>query len=135
MAKIYKDGMTLMRDTASLTNAIMENRRSEVKVGDTFARLMWTDRELWQVTEVVSPTKFKAMKVQTRCENEYKGTENPVYDEDGKMKLYEAREMLIVRKRKYWYAVEKDHEGNFARKIGRIHCTWGETTGYRDPSF
>lgn len=31
--KVYKDGMVLMKDTGSLTNALMENRAKEIKVG------------------------------------------------------------------------------------------------------
>lgn len=122
--KIYKDGMTLMKDTGSLTNAIMENKTREIKVGDTFAELMWTDRHLWKVTEVVSQREFVAERVETELRNGWEdGTEYPKLDADGNM-LTGGCQYTFKLKRKFWYLGGS-----------RVHLSWGETTGYRDPSF
>ena len=122
--KIHKDGMTLMRDTGSLTNALMENRTREIKVGDTFAELMWTDRHLWKVTEVVGQREFVAERVQTELRNGWQdGTEYPKVDADGNM-LTDGYPETFKLKRKFWYL-----------GASRIHFSWGATTGYRDPSF
>jgi len=127
--KIYSDGMTLMRDTGSLTNALMENKKDGMKVGDTFAELMWTDRTLWQVTEVVVPgRKFKAQRVETYMENWTDGTEYPREGADGKY-ILQGDETTFERKRKYWYRV-----GGFGGG-SRVHFSWGAKHGYRDPSF
>ena len=121
--KIHKDGMTLMKDTGSLTNALMENKTDTIKVGDTFAELMWTDRKLWKVTEVISPKAFMAERVETELRNGWEdGTEFPKKDERGEM-ITDGQPMKFIKKRKYWYCG------------GRIHWAWGATTGYRDPSF
>lgn len=122
--KVYKDGMTLMKDTGSLMNALMENRTREIKVGDTFAELMWTDRHLWKVTEVVSQREFVAERVETELRNGWEdGTEYPKVDADGNM-ITSGRPETFKLKRKFWYLGES-----------RIHLSWGATTGYRDPSF
>ena len=122
--KVYKDGMTLMKDTASLANALMENKTREIKVGDTFAELMWTDRHLWIVTNVISPREFVAERVQTEMRDGWQdGTEYPKTDAEGKY-LTSGYPETFKRKHKYWYLGES-----------RVRFSWGATTGYRDPSF
>lgn len=122
--KVYKDGMTLMRDTASLANALMENKTREVKVGDTFAVLMWTDRELRIVTAVEGDAAFTSEMVETKMENWYEGTEYPVRGEDGAIKTAGDVERYVLKRGKW-----RDRSGNV------VHLSWGATTGYRDPSF
>ncbi len=129
--KIYKDGMTLMRDTGSLTNAIMENCNKSVKVGDTFVELLWTDRELYIVTAVESPTRFRAKTVKTVCKTFEEGTMYPVLDENGKMET-EGDEEVFFKARKYWY--REINNNNYHSKV-KVHFSWGEKTGYRDPCF
>ena len=122
--KVYKDGMTLMKDTASLTNALMENKPREIRVGDTFAELLWTDRTLWKVTEVTNQKDFMAEQVETELKDGWEdGTEYPVRDADGNI-LTDGQPSRFTLKRKYWY-----------RNGVRIHISWGATTGYTDPSF
>ena len=130
--KIYKDGMTLMRDTASLMNAVMENKAKTINVGDTFAELLWTDRTLWVVTKVISDRKFVANRAKTYMENWADGTEYPVKDENGKI-VADGEPRTFTKKRKYWY--RSIHANAPATDGHRVHLSWGATTGYRDPSF
>lgn len=116
-------GMRLMHDTASLTNALMANTTNAPKVGDTFAELMWTDRTLWVITEVVSPKEFKAQRVETELKCWEDGTEFPKRDADGKF-LTDGSTSTFKKPRKYWYC-----DGR------RVSLSFGATTGYRDPSF
>lgn len=122
--KVYKDGMELMKDTGSLTNALMENKTHEIKVGDTFALLLWTDRTAYIVTRVVNQKKFYARRLKTQMKCWQDGTEYPVRDENGTF-IPEGEEEEFKKGRKYWY-------GTFATKA---HFSWGECCGYRDPSF
>ena len=132
--KVYKDGMTLGRETGSLTNALMENLTREIKVGDSFAILGWTDRTLYQVTEVVSQNEFSACKVDTYMKEWQDGTEYPNVGADGKWVLY-GRTVKFKKCRKYWYEHWLGIDG-IPHKMGRkVHFSWGATTGYRDPSF
>lgn len=121
--KVYKDGMELMMETGSLTNALMENKPREIKVGDTFAELLWTDRTAYIVTRVVNQLKFYAKKLKVKMENWQDGTEYPVKDEHGAY-IAEGGEFCFSKPRKYWYC------GG-----GKVHLAWGESCGYRDPSF
>lgn len=121
--KVYKDGMTLMRDTGSLTNALMENKSIEIKVGDTFVELMWTDRHPYIVTRVVNQKKFYAKRLKTHIENWQDGTEYPDKDATGAY-ITQGGEVLFSKPRKFW------------RKSGdKVHLSWGEDCGFRDPSF
>ena len=54
--QLKKNGAVLMRDTASVMNAAIENIgvKGGLKPGLTFAELMWSDRHLWVITRVVS---------------------------------------------------------------------------------
>lgn len=130
--KIYKNGMTLMRDTASLTNALCENLgvKDGIKVGTTFCELMWTDRNLWVVTRVVSDSEFYARRARTRMENWADGTEYPVTDENGNIETWgdELRYRFSYRN---W---RRAHE-RLPKKMEKVHLAFGEKTGYRDPSF
>ena len=127
--QLKKNGAVLMRDTASLINAAIENIgvKGGLKPGLTFAELMWTDRHLWVVTRVVSEKEFFARRVQTEMHHFAEGTEYPVKNEDGSLKTYgeESRFRFMYRN---W------REGNIAH--GRkVHLSFGADTGYRDPSF
>jgi hypothetical protein len=134
-----------MKDTASLTNALAENTTSNPKVGDTFAELLWTDRSLWVITEVRSPREFVAGWVETECKDGYEGTEYPVKNEDGSMKTYEGEDAVFTFRRHNWYKKPIyngwDHEKNAPRPNTskgwgeKVHLSFGESVGYRDPSF
>lgn len=114
--------MKLMKDTGSLTNYMMVNDNLNVKVGDTFAELMWSDRNLWQVTRLEGKNIY-VKRVQTKMKDWTDGTEYPVKDENGNNLLW-GNECVLTKPRKYW-------------KLNRctVHLSWGATTGYRDPSF
>ena len=90
--RVYKDGMVLMKDTGSLTNALMENKTKEIKVGDTFVELLWTDRTAYIVTRVNNQRDFYAKRLKVEMKDWYCGS-------------------------------------------GKVHLSWGEDCGYRDPSF
>jgi len=132
--KVYKDGMTLGRETGSLTNALMENKTHEIKVGDSFALLMWTDRSLWQVTKVISQTEFYAKRVETYMKDWTDGTCYPKTGDDGKWILWDE-ESKFKKSRKYWYEHCRYGNGVFCKTDCKAHFSWGATTGYRDPSF
>ncbi len=121
--KVYKDGMELMMDTGSLTNALMENKPREIKVGDTFAELLWTDRTAYIVTRVVNQRKFYAKELKVKMESWQDGTQYPVKDENGAY-IAEGEEFCFSKPRKHWYC------GG-----GKVHLAWGESCGYRDPYF
>lgn len=114
--------MKLMKDTGSLTNYLLENDKHEIRVGDSFAELMWTDRHLWQVT-AIDGKRMWAKRVRTYMEHWADGTEYPVKDDAGKWEL-EGKEHCFTKPRKNWKMDGKD-----------VHLSWGATTGYRDPSF
>ena len=121
--KVYKDGMELMKDTGSLTNTLMENKPWEIKVGDTFVELLWTDRTAYIVTRVVSQREFYAMRIKTQMKDWTDGTEYPVKDGKGNY-ITEGGESHFRRPRKYWKC-----------GMGNVHLSWGEDCGYHDPSF
>lgn len=121
--KVYKDGMTLMRDTGSLTNALMENKANDIKVGDTFVELLWTDRTAYIVTRVVNQKKFYAKRLQTYMIDWREGTKYPDKDAKGAY-ITTGEEVLFHKPRKYWY-----------KGSGKVHLSWGEDCGFRDPSF
>lgn len=115
--------MKLMRDTGSLMNYLMVNDNFNVKVGDTFAELMWTDRKLFKVVRL-DGKKIIAKVVRTELKNGWEdGTEYPITDDKGEWVLDDT-EHIVTKPRKYW------------KLDGRnVHLSWGATTGYRDPSF
>ena len=121
--KVYKDGMELMKDTGSLTNALMENRNEKIKVGDTFVELLWTDRTAYIVTRVVNQSKFYAKRLKTHMRDWQEGTKYPDKDETGAY-IATGEELLFSKPRKYW-----------RKSGGRVYLAWGEDCGYRDPSF
>lgn len=120
--KVYKNGMTLMRDTGSLTNALCENMAKDLKVGDMFCELLWTDRTLHVITEVINQKKFKAMRVKTQMKNWTEGTEYPEYDESGNLITEGAAMTFTFRYHNWWNGT-------------KVHLQFGATTGYTDPSF
>ena len=132
--KVYKDGMELMKDTGSLTNALMENKAREIKVGDTFAELMWTDRTLWKVVEVVNQTEFSAERVITYMKDWTDGTTYPKRDDRGNI-LTDGHPVKFKKGRKYWYEWHQNANGEYYKTDSKVHFSWGKQTGYRDPSF
>jgi len=163
--QLYKNGMKLMRDTASLTNAMIENFGSneELKPGSTFCQLHWTDRTLWVITRVISATEFFAARAETTMKHWTEGTEYPVYDEKGNIKVTPNSECYFRFSYKNWKrfgcgfleaffgeALDKFFKdtGNMGKDIQRavikfcrtkrperVHLSFGCDTGYRDPSF
>ena len=123
--QLKKNGAVLMRDTGSLINAAIENigTRDGLKPGLTFAELMWTDRNLWVITRMVSEKEFYAKSVETECKDYYDGTEYPVKNEDGSLKTWGSESHFKFRYKNWWADGAK------------VHLAFGETTGYRDPSF
>ena len=123
--QLKKNGAVLMRDTGSLINAAIENigTRDGLKPGLTFAELMWTDRDLWVITRVVSEKEFYACNVETACKDYYDGTCYPVRNEDGSLKTDGGESRFQFRYKNWWSGCKK------------VHLSFGETTGYRDPSF
>ena len=116
-------GMKLMHDTASLTNALMANTTNTPKVGEMFAELMWTDRELWVIVRVRDARMFWAKRVETELKCWQDGTEFPKRDADGNL-VTTGELHTFTRPRKYWHC-----DGR------RVSLSFGATTGYRDPSF
>lgn len=164
--QVKKNGMKLMKDTASLANALIESTglQESIKPGDTFCQLHWTDRTLWVVTRVISDMEFFAARVKTKMDNWTEGTEYPELDEQGRMQYYEDDECYFRFHYKNWkyYQVgflkaffggamdEKfftdtgklgDDIQNAVLKFcrtkrpARIHLSFSEHCGYRDPSF
>lgn len=131
--QIKKNGLKLMKDTASLTNALIENigMKDGIKVGDTFAELQWTDRTLWVITWVAPNGKeFMAKRAQTKMKDWTDGTEYPVRLEDGTIETVGSECFFKFRYRNWWgYSDTQMNNGE------KVHLSFGETTGYRDPSF
>lgn len=130
--QVKKNGMKLMRDTASLTNALIESTglQESIKPGDTFVELHWTDRTLWVVTKVVSQKEFFAKEAETYMKNGADGTEYPVMNDDGSIKLT-GQEMHFKYIWKNWRV-----DNNGGRGVREVtHLSFGKTTGYRDPFF
>lgn len=120
------NGVELMKETASLTNAILNCGKCEVKVGMGVAYLMWTDRKLMQVVEVIDDRTFVAQDVETKMEHWADGTEYPVTDAEGKWKLYGNRRTFRWSRR---------GRGSWRENGHKVNLHIGSTTGYRDPSF
>ena len=97
------------------------NDNQNIKVGDTFVEVMWSDRNLWQVTRIEGK-KIYAKRVKTKMKG-WNGTAYPVKNKKGNYLLW-GTESVFVKFRKYW-------------KLNGcvVHLSWGATTGYRDPSF
>ena len=121
-----------------------ENAAQEIKVGDTFAELMWTDRRLWVITEVRGAKEFVAGWVETECKDVNAGTEYPVRDADGKFKTYMGEDAVFCFRRGNWYKKEVymgwDRKGKFkpndSKGWGRkVHLSFGMKTGYTDPNL
>ena len=114
--------MKLMKDTGSLTNYLMVNDNLNVKVGDTFAKLMWTDRNLYKVIRIEGK-KIIAKEVDTFMKNWAEGTKYPKTDSNRNW-ILSGPERVITKPRKNWKM-----DGS------TVHLSWGATEGYRDPSF
>jgi hypothetical protein len=136
--QVKKNGLKLMRDTASLTNALIENIGTEggLKAGDTFAELMWTDRTLWVVTAAPKGENVKdflAAQADTMMKDWTDGTEYPVRDEKGNIKYDPSSERYFVfRYRNWWCYPDTRMQKGTGKKV---HLSFGQATGYRDPSF
>ena len=131
--QVKKNGMKLMKDTASLMNALIESTglKESLKVGDTFAELQWTDRTLWVVKEVINDKNFFAEEADTKLKDWTKGTEYPVQNEDGTIKTNPYSRMEFV----YRYGNWKKYEERYPKDKERVHLSFGEKVGYCDPSF
>lgn len=129
--QLKMNGAVLMRDTASLINAAIENIgvKGGLKPGLTFAELMWTDRNLWVITRVVSEKEFYAKKAETEMRHFAEGTEYPVRDEDGNIKTL-GPEVRFQYKYRNWRKSELAYPHGY-----KVHLAFGASTGYRDPSF
>lgn len=116
--------MKLGTDTGSVFNALMDNGDGclELKAGDTFAELLWTDRNLWIINLVKSNRDFTAKRVETKMRNWADGTEYPV-EIDGVIQTF-GSPCHFTRPRKHWKC-----DGH------TVHLSFGAKTGYRDPSF
>lgn len=116
--------MKLFAETGSVINALMDNGGGclEPKVGDTFAELLWTDRNLWIIKSVKSNRDFIAERVETKMKDWTDGTEYPVVA-DGVIQT-SGSPSHFTRPRKYWKC-----DGH------TVHLSFGAKTGYRDPSF
>lgn len=114
--------MKLMKDTGSLMNYLMVNDNLNVKVGDTFAELMWTDRHLYKVIRIEGK-KIIAKAVETFMKSWAEGTEYPKTDSNGNW-ILSGPECVITKPRKNW-----------KMNGSTVHLCWGATEGYSDPSF
>ena len=118
--------MKFGKDTASLANYILGNTVSErpISEGDTFCELLWTDRVLWVVTRTEGPNKFFAARVKTSMPNGWTdGTEVPILDDAGKVQHDGGEECYRFSHNKW------------KRNGNKVNLAFGETCGYRDPSF
>ena len=77
------NGVELMKETASLTNALLNSGKRPIMVGVGVAELMWTDRNLLQVTAVIDDRTFAARDVEVKMECWQDGTQYPVKNHDG----------------------------------------------------
>ncbi len=135
--QVKKNGMKLMRDTASLTNALIEStgQTTGLNNGDTFVELQWTDRTLWVITAAAknSTKDFIAGMAETTMKDWTTGTEYPVRDEKGNIKIVEGSERYFVYRYHNWWCYP---DTRMQKGTGRkMHVAFGHSTGYRDPSF
>ena len=142
--RLIDHGLKLHKDTGSLTNAILETPigpQKELKIGDTFALLEWTDRTLYVVTHVINDKKFFAARVHTQIKSYEAGIEYPKYNEDGSIKIIPNSEMCFSLSWNRWrYSRITFEEYSNNSKIKNkdnypIHIAFGYDTGYTDPSF
>ena len=120
------NGVELMKETASLTNALLNSGKRPVEVGIGVAYLMWTDRKLMQVTAVIDDRTFAARAVEVKMECWQDGTQYPVKNHDGSW--------VLKGKERIFNWSNRGH-GSWRENGEKVNLHIGATTGYCDPSF
>jgi len=129
------NGMKLMKDTCSLTNALLANPRyTEPKVGMDVTQLMWSDRAAYRIIEV---SKDKKTFVMRRYNSKWigKGYGDETYryeDENGNPLLMEGNDTTVKFRYGRWYALNTWYE---KPKYEKISLAFNCREDYRDPSF
>ena len=120
------NGVELMKDTASLTNALLNSGKRPILVGMGVAELMWTDRKLMQVTAVIDDRTFAARDVEVKMECWQDGTQYPVKNPDGS---------LVLQGKERIFKWSNRGHGSWRENGRKVNINIGATTGYCDPSF
>lgn len=134
MSKI--NGMKLMKDTCSLTNALMANPRyTEPKVGMDVTQLMWSDRCAYRIIKVSEDKKtFMMQRYNAKWIGECYGDERYRYeDENGNPLLLDGFTKTIKFRYGQWYEMEQNWDGK--TRYDKISLAFNCREDYRDPSF
>ena len=128
------NGMKLMKDTCSLTNALLANPRyTEPKVGMDVTQLMWSDRAAYRI---ISVSKDKRTFVMCRYASKWigKGYGDETYqyvDENGNPLLSDYDKTIKFRYGR-WYELNTWYE---KPQYEKINLAFNCREDYRDPSF
>ena len=129
------NGMKLMKDTCSLTNALLANPRyTEPKVGMDVTQLMWSDRAAYRI---ISVSKDKRSFVMRRYNSKWigKGYGDETYryeDENGNPLLSDGDDTTVKFRYGRWYALNTWYE---KPQYEKINLAFNCREDYRDPSF
>ena len=129
------NGMKLMKDTCSLTSALLVNPNyTEPKVDMDVTECLWSDRQAWKIIDVHSNKKsFIMQRYAPKWIGKSYGDETYKYeDETGKPMLNHQTKRIVWRYGN-WY---EDLRGlGHSVKYSKIHLSLGYREEYRDPSF
>lgn len=112
--------MKLGKDTASLHNWIMSTDVTKPEVGKGMLQLLWTDRRVWEVVDVISDKEIRVKPY------------NPKYNQAGYVsELGEpiGEGVTLKFSRGSW------RFRDFLGKWVKMNVVFGSHMGYRDPSF
>ena len=132
------NGMKLMKDTCSFTNALMANPRyTEPKIGMDVTELMWSDRAAYRIVEVSKDGRtFVMRRYASKWIGEYYGDERYRYvDENGNPLLSEHYTKTIKFRYGRWYEQDKYLNSKGKPTYSKINLAFNCREDYRDPSF
>ena len=120
------NGMKLMKDTCSLTNALLANPRyTEPKVGMDVTHLMWSDRCAYRIIEVSKDGRsFVMQRYNAKWIGKGYGDETYQYeDENGNPLLRDGYTKTIKFRYGKWYEVGPSYDGKVHYDKMRIIVT------------
>ena len=129
------NGMKLMKDTGSLTNALLANPKyTEPKVGMDVAKLLWSDRHAYQIITVAKEGKsFIMQRYQPKWIGKCYGDETYQYEDEKGRPLLTNYTTLVKWRYGKWYEVFSGFDGK--DDYNPISLSFNYREEYRDPSF
>ena len=129
------NGMKLLKDTCSLTNALMANPRYKVpQVGMDVTVLMWSDRCAYRIIEVSKDGRsFVMQRYKAKLIGHYLDQRYQYEDENGNPLLMDGYTKNIKFRYGKWYEVDRSYNGK--PRYDKISLAFNCREEYEDPSF